>query len=97
MVFDVWSDCKNYFSLNREFRLPCDLPPQFDFVSKEKKKHFQIRPEVINFAYVLENWVPHQDVAGDFSFKDGSKRGGWLVEKFFPEKRALWMWRFMLR
>lgn len=60
--------------------MPSPLIYRFDFASKEKSKRFQIRPEVINFAYVWK--IVDQDASSpEFSFRKCLKMGG--VVKFF--------------
>lgn len=55
----------------------------FDFVSKEKSKTFSNSTWSNQFCLCLENWAPHQDVTGDFSF---AKEGGWW--KSFPREKS---------
>lgn len=66
--------------------------PVWFFFEREKKYHFQIRPEVINFAYVLECSVVHQDVVARLALWRVLKGA---VEKFF--RIELFGYRFMLR
>lgn len=62
-IFLFFKYCKELLSPSWKKVSPIEsvLPVWFCF-EREKKDHFQIRPEVINFAYVLECSVVHQDV-----------------------------------
>lgn len=92
MDFDILSDCA-VFPNGREFRSPCVRSATgLILFRKRKVKHFQIRPEVINFAYVWKIGRPTKTSPETFPLRMREAGG-----KVFPEKRALWIWRFMLR
>lgn len=85
---------RTIFLFNLECRPPCIRSATGLILFRKRKiKLFQIRPEVINFAYVWKIGCPTK--TSYFPSQDVSKEGV-VVEKFSPRKE-LWTWRFMLR
>lgn len=81
----TFPDWKNCFALGWEFQPPRVRSASLILFRKRKINHFQIRPEVINFACV---WKIGRSTktSPDFSFKDGLKVGGrW---RSFPREKS---------
>lgn len=88
----TFPDWKNCFPLGWEFQPPRVRSASLILFRKRKINHFQIRPEVINFACV---WKIGRSTktSPDFSFLLES---GWQVEQFSPRKELFGV-GFMLR